>query len=217
MSEDTALAAAHARIEDYRSRISTLDANSRDLLFSEARNHNAWQDKDVSDDQLREIYDLAKYAPTSQNTQPTRIVFVRSPEAKERLKPALFEANVEKTMLAPATAIIAHDPDFYEDFGKFFPIRPEAGERFKNDTAMADNFAFHMASMQGAYFILAVRALGLDAGAMLGFDKQKVNDEFFKDSGFKVNYLCNVGYGDVSGIKGPRLFRYDFNEVCDIV
>lgn len=217
MSEDAALAAARQKIEDMRKKIDSLDASSRDLLFSVARNHNWWQDRDVSDDQLREIYDLFKYAPTSQNTQPTRIVFVRSKEAKEKLKPALFEANVEKTMLAPATAIIAHDPKFYEDFAKVFPIRPEAGDRFKNDPAMADQFAFHMASMQGAYFILAVRAVGLDAGAMLGFDKQKVNETFFKDSGFKVNYLCNIGYGDVTGIKGPRLFRYDFDEVCDIV
>ncbi|MBO6783964.1 MAG: malonic semialdehyde reductase [Alphaproteobacteria bacterium] len=217
MSEDAALAAARQRIADYRQRIDSLDQDARDLLFSEARNHNWWQDRKVSDDQLREIYDLFKFAPTSQNTQTARIVFVRSPEAKARLVPTLNEPNREKTDLAPATAIIAHDPKFYEDFAKVYPIRPEAGQRFVDNPDMADDFAFHMASMQGAYFILAVRAVGLDAGAMLGFDKAKVNDEFFSDSGLKVNFLCNIGYGDLEGIKGPRLYRYDFDEVCEII
>lgn len=217
MSEDAALAAARQKIEDYRKRISELDSDARDLIFSEARNHNWWQEKDVGDDQLREIYDLAKYAPTSTNTQPMRIKFVRSQEAKAKLEPALFDANKEKTMLAPATAIIAYDTTFWKDFETFYPIRPEMGERYANDAALAETFAEQMCWMQGAYFILAVRAVGLDAGGMLGFDKGIVNETFFKDTPIKTAFLCNIGYGDVSGIKGPRLFRYDFDEVCEIV
>jgi len=217
MSEDAALAAARARIEEYRNRISSLDADARDLIFSEARNHNAWQDKDVSDDQLRDIYELTKYAPTSTNTQPMRVTFVRSQEAKAKLEPALFDANKEKTMQAPATAIIAFDTEFWKDFEKLYPIRPEMGERYANDESLAAAFAEQMCWMQGAYFILAVRAVGLDAGGMLGFDKGIVNEAFFAGTNLKTNFLCNIGYGDVSGIKGPRLFRYDFEEVCEIV
>lgn len=217
MSEEEALAAARARIEDYRKRISALDDNARDLIFSEARNHNWWQEKDVSDDQLREIYELTKYAPTSTNTQPMRLIFVRSEEAKAKLEPALFDANKEKTMKAPATAIIAYDTEFWKDFEKFYPVRPEMGERYKNDAAVAEAFAEQMVWMQGAYFILAVRAVGLDAGGMLGFDKGIVDEAFFKGTSVKTNFLCNIGYGDVSGIKGPRLFRYEFDEVCEIV
>jgi 3-hydroxypropanoate dehydrogenase len=217
MSEEEALAAAHARIEDYRKRIDSLDGDSRDLLFREARNHNWWQDKDVSDDQLREIYDLVKYGPTSANTQPQRIIFLRSDAAKERLKLALNEPNRDKTMKAPVVAILGYDNTFWKDFPKFYPIRPEMAERHKEDPAVAEHFAFQQATLQGAYFIMAVRAVGLDAGAMGGLNPQAVNEEFFKDSPVKVNFVCNIGYGDLSGIKGPRLFRYDFEEVCEII
>ena len=217
MSEDAVLAAAHARIEDYRNRVSSLDANSRDLLFTEARNHNWWQDKDVSDDQLREIYDLMKYGPTSANTQPQRIIFLRSQEAKERLKLALNVPNQEKTMKAPVVAILGYDNTFWKDFEKFYPIRPEMAERHKENPDVAERFSFQQATLQGAYFIMAVRAVGLDAGAMGGFDPAAVNEEFFKDSPVKANFVCSIGYGHLDGIKGPRLFRYSFEDVCEII
>lgn len=217
MSEEEALAAARARIEDYRSRISSLDDNSRDLLFRESRNHNWWEDKDVSDEQLREIYDLVKFAPTSANTQPMRITFLRSDEAKERLKPALNGPNVEKTMKAPVVAILGYDNTFWKDFPKFYPIRPEMAERHKENPEVAQHFSFQQSTLQGAYFIMAVRAVGLDSGAMGGFDVAKVNEEFFKDTPVQANFLCSIGYGHLDGIKGPRLFRYGFDEICDII
>ena len=217
MSEDAALDAARARIEDYRSRISELDDNARDLLFREARNHNWWEDRDVTDDQLREIYDLVKFAPTSANTQPQRILFVRSQEAKERLIPALNEPNREKTMKAPVVAILGYDNTFWKDFEKFYPIRPEMAERHKENPDVAERFSFQQATLQGAYFILAVRAVGLDAGGMGGFNPQMVDEEFFKGTPVKSNFLCNIGYGHMDGIKGPRLYRYDFDDVCEII
>lgn len=216
-SEEAALAAAHARIEDYRGRISSLDDNARDLIFREARNHIWWQEKDVTDAQLREIYDLVKFAPTSANTQPMRITFLRSQEAKERLAPALMGPNVEKTLKAPVVAILGYDNTFWRDFRRFYPIRPEMAERHKENPEVAESFSFQQATLQGACFILAVRAVGLDAGAMGGFDVGKVNEEFFVDSPVKANFLCNIGYGALEGIKGPRLNRYHFDEVCAII
>jgi 3-hydroxypropanoate dehydrogenase len=217
MSGEEALAAARARIENYRSRMSTLDDNARDLIFRESRNHNWWQERDVSDDQLREIYDLVKFAPTSANTQPMRITFLRSQEAKERLSPALMGPNVEKTMKAPVVAILGYDNTFWKNFQRFYPIRPEMADRYKENPDIAESFSYQQATLQGAYFILAVRAVGLDSGAMGGFDVGKVNEEFFKDSPVQANFLCNIGYGDLQGIKGPRLDRYAFDEVCEII
>ena len=217
MSEEQALADARARITDYRSRIQTLDADSADLMFREARNHNAWQDKDVSDDQLREIYDLVKFGSTSSNTQPGRLIFIRSAEAKERLRPCLMPANVDKTMAAPVTALLAYDLEFYTNFAKLYPVRPEMGERFANDAAVAKHFSFQQCTLQGAYLIMAIRAVGLDAGAMGGFNADAADAEFLAGKNWKSNFLCNIGYGDLEGIKGPRLYRYDFNEVCDII
>jgi 3-hydroxypropanoate dehydrogenase len=217
MSEDAALEAAHQRIADYRTRISRLSDDALDMVFREARSHNWFTDRPVSDDQLREVYDLVKFGSTSANTQPMRILFARTKEAKERLRPALMPANVDKTMIAPATAIIGYDLEFWKDFPINYPIRPEMAGRFKDNAALAEKFAFQMGTLQGAYFILAVRSLGLDAGGMGGFDNAKVDEEFFKGTTVKSNFLCNVGYGDLSGIKGPRLHRYDFDEVCTII
>ena len=217
MSEEKALAQARARITDYRQRIERLDENSLDLMFREGRNHNWWQDKPVSDDQLREIWDLTKFGSTSGNCLPARILFLRSTEAKERLKPTLGPRNVEKTMLAPVTALIAYDVNFYEHLPKLYPIRPEMKDRFEADAAVAKDFAYQNGSLQGAYFIMAIRALGLDAGAMGGFDRDAADEEFFKGTGFKSNFLCNIGYGDLEGIKGPRLYRFDFDEACQII
>lgn len=216
MSEE-ALAGARARITEYRTRIQRLDDNSLDLMFREARNHNWWQDKPVSDEQLKEIWDLVKFGPTSGNMLPARIVFVRSAEAKERLKPVLGPRNVEKTMLAPVTAVLAYDVRFFDHIMKLYPLRPEMKDRFEGHEAVAEDFAYQQATLQGAYFILAVRALGLDVGALGGFDRAAADEEFFKGTSFKSNFLCNVGYGDLEGIKGPRLYRFDFDEACQII
>ena len=217
MSEDQALADARARITDYRNRIQHLDGNAADLLFREARNHNWWQDRDVSDDQLREIWDLMKYGSTSSNTQPGRLIFIRSQEAKEKLKPCLAPPNVDKTMAAPVTALLAYDLEFYEDFARNYPVRPEMGDRFRNDAAVAEKFAFQQSTLQGAYLIMAIRAVGLDAGAMGGFNADLADETFLAGRNWKSNFLCNIGYGDLEGIKGPRLYRYDFDEVCDVI
>ena len=217
MSEDQALAAARARIEDYRARIGRLDDDSLDLVFREARNHNWWQDREVADEQLREIWDLTKFGSTSANTLPARIVFVRSPEAKEKLRPCLSPPNVDKTMAAPATALLAYDVRFFDDFAKLYPVRPEMAEQWKSDAAAAQGFAMHQSTMQGAYLILAIRAVGLDAGAMLGFNREAADEAFLEGTTWKSNFLCNIGYGDLEGIKGPRLYRYAFDEACRIV
>ena len=217
MSDDAQIELAQNRITDVRDKISRLDDAALDLLYREARSHNWFTDQPVSDEQLREIYDLVKFGSTSSNTQPMRVVFVKSAEAKERLKPAMMPANVEKTMIAPVTAIIGYDNTFWKDFAKNYPIRPEMAERFKGDENVAEKFAYQQATLQGAYLILAVRAVGLDAGGMGGFDNAKVDEEFFAGTTVKSNFLVNIGYGDLSGIKGGRLPRYDFDEVCSII
>jgi 3-hydroxypropanoate dehydrogenase len=217
MSDDAQIELAQKRITEVREKIARLDDAALDLLYREARSHNWFTDQPVSDDQLREIYDLVKFGSTSSNTQPMRVVFIKSAEAKERLKPAMIPANVDKTMIAPATAIIGYDNSFWKDFAKNYPIRPEMAERFKGDENVAEKFAYQQATLQGAYFIMAVRAVGLDAGGMGGFDNAKVDEEFFAGTTVKSNFLVNIGYGDLSGIKGGRLHRYEFDEVCSII
>lgn len=217
MSEEEALAQARARIEDYRSRIQRLDENSLDLMFREARNQNWWQDRPVSDVQLREVWDLAKLGSTSGNCVPARILFLRSKEARERLAPALGPRNVEKTLAAPVTALIAYDVNFFDLLPRLNPARPEMKDRFVDNAAAAEDFAYMNGTLQGAYFIMALRAVGLDAGAMGGFDKKAADEEFFKGTSYRSNFLCNIGYGDVSGIKGPRPYRLTFDEACEII
>ncbi len=217
MSEEEALAQARARIEDYRQRIQQLDEDSLDLMFREARNQNWWQDRPVSDDQLREIWDLAKLGSTSGNCLPARILFLRSKEARERLAPALGPRNVEKTLAAPVTALIAYDVNFFEQLSRLNPARPEMKDRFVGNAAVAEDFAYMNGTLQGAYFIMAIRAVGLDAGAMGGFDKKAADEEFFKGTSYRSNFLCNIGYGDVVGIKGPRPYRLTFDEACEII
>jgi len=198
-----------------------------DLLFRRARTHNAWLDKPVSDETLRKAYDLMRWAPTSANCQPARILFLRTPEAKKRLLPALSEANVEKTMKAPVTAIIGHDLLFYENLPKLFPNNPSAREWFSKSPELADMTAFRNGTLQGAYFILAARSVGLDCGPMSGFDNAKVDEEFFgagKDepaeappvSRVKSNFLCNLGYGDAAKLF-PRNPRLEFDEACKLL
>jgi 3-hydroxypropanoate dehydrogenase len=191
-----------------------LDAKSLDDIFRQARTHNAFGGT-VTDAQLRELYDLLKWGPTTMNTQPARFVFVRSKEGKEKLRPALSPGNLDKTMAAPVTAIIAYDLKFYENLPRVFPHRPEAIKGFQGDEKAAANerVAFRNGSMQGAYFIVAARALGLDTGPMSGFDNAKVDAAFFPDGRWKSNFLCNLGAGDPSKIfaRSPRLA---FDDAC---
>jgi 3-hydroxypropanoate dehydrogenase len=193
-----------------------LDAKSLDTIFRQARTHNAISGP-VSDAQLREVYDLMKWGPTTMNTQPGRIVFVRSNAAKEKLRPALSPGNLDKTMAAPVTAIIAHDLQFYENLPKTFPHRPEAINGFKGEDKKAGNekVAFRNGSLQGAYFIIAARALGLDCGPMSGFDNAKVDAAFFPDGRWKSNFLVNIGKGDPAKVM-PRNPRLSFEEACRI-
>jgi 3-hydroxypropanoate dehydrogenase len=186
-----------------------VDERSLDTLFREARTHNAWQAKPVPDDLLRQVYDLAKMGPTSANCSPMRVVFVTSPEGKERLKPALSAGNLEKTMVAPATAIVAQDTQFYEHLPQLFP-HADARSWFAGNEPLIQTTMFRNASLQGAYLMLAARSLGLDCGPMSGFDNAKVDAEFFPDGRFKSNFLCNLGYGDPAKLfaRSPR-FRFE--------
>ena len=198
-----------------KARITRLDDDALDLLLREARTHNGWLDKPVADEQLHELYELMKWGPTSANSSPSRIVFVRSAEAKERLKPALSEGNLAKTMSAPVTAIIAFDVRFWTHLPKLFPHQDMRGPFMNNPTA-AEVAAFRNGTLQGGYFILAARALGLDIGAMSGFDAEKVYDACFANTSFKTNFLCNIGYGDTTAIF-QRSPRFAFSEVCEII
>ncbi len=186
-----------------------------DIIFRKARTQNKWLDKPVSPALLMAVYDLMRWGPTSANMSPMRIAFVMSQEAKERLKPFLSEGNREKTMSAPATAIIGYDVNFAEKLPKLFPHAPDAKNWFK-DAAVAQVHAFRNGSLQGAYFIIAARALGLDCGPMSGFDNAGVDREFFPDSTIKSNFICSVGYGDPAGLF-PRSPRFTFDEVCEIL
>jgi 3-hydroxypropanoate dehydrogenase len=192
-----------------------LDDKALDRILRSARTHNGWLDKPVTDDQVRAIYELAKWGPTSANSQPARFVFVRTPEGKERLRPALSAGNTEKTMSAPVTAIVAYDTQFYEHLPKHFPHDQSAIHWFKGEgkEAVASATAVRNGTLQGAYLIIAARALGLDCGAMSGFDNAVVDRNFFPDGRFKTNFLCNIGYGDESKIfaRSPPM---NFEDAC---
>jgi 3-hydroxypropanoate dehydrogenase len=191
------------------------DEASLDLIFRTARTHTHWQDKPVEDAVLREAYELAKLGPTSANMCPMRITFVKSKAAKEKLKPSLAEGNVEKTMLAPATAIIAMDVHFFEQLPKLYP-HADAKSWFKDlPENVLEYVALRNGSLQGAYFMLAARAVGLDCGPMSGFDNAKVDAAFFAGTTIKSNFLCNLGYGERSKLH-PRSPRLSFDEACKI-
>ena len=185
-----------------------------DQLFREARTQNGWQDRKVSDEVLRQLYDLLKIGPTSANCCPARFIFVTSQEAKARLKPCLAPNNVEKTMAAPVTVIVGYDTEFYEKLPKLFP-HVDARSWFAGNPALIQSTAFRNGSLQGAYLILAARALGLDCGPMSGFDNTKVDTAFFPDGKVKSNFLVNLGYGDPSKVR-PRGPRLAFEEACQI-
>jgi 3-hydroxypropanoate dehydrogenase len=204
-----------------------LEDRALDVLFREARTHYHWQDKPVGDDKLREIYDLMKFAPTAANSNPARFIFLRTREAKERLRPALSSGNVDKTMSAPVTVIIAYDLLFFDKMPKLFPHNPRMRELYATNPDLIETTARRNSSLQGAYFMLAARAAGLDCGPMSGFDNAKLDEEFFGagqecegcDQEFfpaghvKSNFLCNVGYGEPSKLF-PRLPRLSFEEAC---
>ena len=196
----------------------SLGDESLDVLFRSARTHNGWLDQPVSDAVLHELYNLTKWGPTSANGSPARFVFLRSKAAKERLRPALMQGNVEKTITAPVTVIVAHDLTFYDKLPKLFPHQPGAREWFSNSADLAQVTAFRNGTLQGAYLILAARSLGLDCGPMSGFDSAKVDAEFFggPSGTVKSNFLCNLGYGDPAKLF-PRSPRLDFDEACAVL
>jgi len=198
----------------------TLDRSLNDaalnVLFREARTFNKWQPRPVSDETLRALYELVKWGPTSANTTPARFAFVRSKEAKERLRPTLAPFNVEKTMAAPVTVIVAYDLKFYQYLPKLFPHIPGMAQQFESDPELVNATAKRNSSLQGAYLIMAARALGLDCGPMSGFDADKVNAAFFAGTSVKVNFICNLGYGDPAKLYG-RSPRLSFDEACKVV
>jgi len=192
-----------------------ISAESLDQLFREARTHWVWRSEPVHVALLKQIYDLARFGPTSANSSPARFVFITTPEAKERLRPALAPGNVEKTMTAPVTVIVAYDTEFHEKLPQLFPAR-DMRSVFAGNAALLQETAFRNGTLQGAYLIMAARALGLDCGPMSGFDQQKVNAEFFPDGKWKSNFLINIGYGDPAKLF-PRNPRLSFDEACRVL
>lgn len=193
----------------------SISKDAIDQLFRQARTHSAWLAEPVPVELLGKAYELARLGPTSANVSPSRFVFLTTPGAKERLRPALAPGNVEKTMAAPVTAIIAWDTEFYENLPRLFP-QADMRSYFIGNNALIDETAFRNSSLQAAYFILAARALGLDCGPMSGFDPDKLNAEFFPDGKWKVNFLCNLGYGDQRKLY-PRNPRLEFDEVAVVL
>jgi 3-hydroxypropanoate dehydrogenase len=207
-----------------------LNDEALDVLFRKARTHNAWLDRPVTDSTLRQVYDLMKWAPTSANSNPARIFFIRTAEAKDRLRPALAPANVEKVMTAPVTAIVAYDLQFFGKLPALFPHAPTMRDRFASAPELVEVTARRNSSLQGAYLMLAARAVGLDCGPLSGFDNAKVDEEFFAAGDpcsdceqefipaghVKSNFLCNLGYGDPSKLF-PRLPRLAFEEACTLL
>jgi 3-hydroxypropanoate dehydrogenase len=190
------------------------DAALGQILLN-ARTHSSWRQEPVSIELLKEVYELARMGPTSANSSPGRFVFLTTPEAKERLVPALMPTNVDKTRNAPVNVIVASDTEFYNHLPKLFPQRDMKGA-FSSNPAFIEETMMRNGSLQGAYFIIAARALGLDCGPMSGFDKEKVNKEFFPDGKWKANFLCNLGHGDASKLF-PRNPRLDFEEACNVL
>jgi nitroreductase len=192
-----------------------LNDTALDTLFRTARTHNGWRDKPVSDEQLRQIYDLMKWGPTSANCSPARIVFVKSPEAKEKLLACMDSGNLEKTRTAPVTAIIGMDMEFYEKMPQLFPHNPGARSWFAGKPEVIASTAMRNSSLQGAYLIMAARAVGLDCAPMSGFDAARINEAFLSGTSIKANFVCSLGYGDTSKLhlRGPRLA---FEEACRI-
>ena len=216
MTFDAKDLAAQETFRRLKEEVSRADPATLRLILTDARSQNVWQQRDVADDLLKEIYEIMKMGPTSANCCPARIVFLKSQSSRERLRPALKPNNIDKTMSAPVTAIIAHDTAFWKHAETMFPQNPGAQLTFKDNPTGSGIAAFRNGSLQGAYFLIAARAVGLDCGPMSGFDNALVDDEFFPDTTLKSNFLCNLGYGDPSKTF-KRLPRFDFEEVCEIL
>jgi 3-hydroxypropanoate dehydrogenase len=192
-----------------------VSAECLDQLFLKARTHWVWRPEPVPLELLKELYNVARFGPTSANSSPARFVFLTTPQAKERLRPALSPTNVEKTMTAPVTVIVAWDTEFHDKLPQLFPAR-DMRSIFAGNAALIHETAFRNGTLQGAYLMIAARGLGLDCGPMSGFDQQKVNAEFFPDGKWKANFLCNIGYGDPSKLF-PRNPRLSFDEACRVL
>jgi len=193
-----------------------IDSSAMRQLFQDARTYSYWQeDKTIGDDVLKELHELLALPPTSANCSPGRFVFVRSPEAKARLKPALMEGNADKTMKAPVTAIIGYDMRFHDHLPQLYPPT-DAKSWFEGNEPLIKETAFRNGTLQGAYLMLAARALGLDCGPMSGFDNDLVDKEFFAGTTYRSNFLCNLGYGNADRVY-PRSPRFNFDEACQIL
>ncbi len=218
MPEDQPNPAAHAAgeaVRAARARFAEADPATLDAMFREARTHYAFTDREVPDALLAEVWELAKWGPTSLNQMPLRIVFVRSAEAKERLRPCLSEGNVDKTMRAPVTAILAHDAAFYDLLPELFPAKDFSGT-FRDAPERAADSARRNGTLQAGYFILAARALGLDCGPMSGFDRDRTDAAFMSGTTWRSDMLCNLGYGEPAEVR-PRGPRLGFERVAKIV
>ena len=210
-----AVAAAQETFSTLKNNTDSLTESQLNLLFGEARSMNGWQDKDVSDELIRSIYELTKMGPTSTNCCPARFKFIKSDEQKLKLKESLLPNNIDKVMSAPVIAIIGFDLDFSDNMGKLFP-HMDVTPMYKGNEIMNHSTAFRNSSLQGAYFMMVSRALGLDCGPMSGFNNAMVDEIFFNGTNIKSNFLCCIGYGDPSKIF-MRLPRLDFEEVCEII
>ena len=210
-----AVAKAQSTFTDLKDNSDPLNDKQLALLFGEARSMNGWQDKEVSDDMVKSIYELTKMGPTSTNCCPARFKFIKSDDQKQLLKDALLPNNIDKVMSAPVIAIIGYDLDFSDNMGKLFP-HMDIAPMYKGNAEFNQATAFRNSSLQGAYFMMVSRALGLDCGPMSGFNNDLVDETFFKDTNIKSNFLCCIGYGDPSKIF-MRLPRLNFDDVCEIL
>lgn len=208
-------AKAQDAVRSLRARKPQLDDDSIDLILREARSHYAWTDRPVSEDMLRTLYDITIQGATSMNTCPARFVFITSEAAKDRLEKALKPPNVPKMRGAPVTAIVAWDPAYWERLDFLFP-HENRKPMFANNAGYAEDTAYRNSTLQGAYLMIAARAMGLDVGAMSGFSNADVDAEFFADNGWKSNFLVNIGYADETALF-QKLPRFDFDDICEII
>lgn len=214
--QQLAIAQAQEAAKQLKQHSSPLSNDALDLIIREARSHNGWLDKPVSDELLQQLYDIVKMGSTSMNTCPARFIFVRTEAGKARLKKCLAPLNVDKVLAAPVTVIIGHDMEFYQHMPKLFAHNPGAKALFENNPKMVESTAFRNGTLQGGYLMIAARALGLDIGPMSGFNNQTCDEEFFADTSIKSNFLCSLGYGDTRKIF-QRLPRFNFEEVCELI
>ncbi|MEM7442725.1 MAG: malonic semialdehyde reductase [Pseudomonadota bacterium] len=207
--------AAHDAVREMRQRLTKLGDDGLDLLFRSARSHHGWQDRPVSDEEIRELYEVVKWGPTSVNGNPARFIFVRSAEAKKKLSECVKPGNVHKVLAAPVTAIIAYDMEFWTELDQLH-AHEDMTHMFRDKPANAEKSAFRNSTLQGAYFMIAARAMGFDVGPKSGFDNAKVDAAFFDGTSLKSNFLCSFGYADETAIF-QRLPRLDFDRACEIL